>query len=525
MPGSKWSSSAVSTGACGSPSQQREHQEQQLLLAMQQLERAQAAICKGSAPSAIESKQHGGNSALTALTAIDCITEESSSMATDSCAPSCAASRESTAHGGGHFYEDAGTPKDQQQLQQQPGGSLQSLLSSSSLQKALSLNALTRRMSSGSAVIDGDAGGSLAEGRDSPHAVTAAGAAADSSPLAASRPVHPKGAGYTPPASPLAQQAASRQDSFGSDASPAGAAGAGVGSPFAACSDAAAATPVPAASSSPAAKRVRFALERPEGATASRDYSLLYAAPELMRGERWVRRCCSVSMCCALDCVQSIAGLVVAHPARLRFCFLPLLLLLLLRRSHRPTEKVDVFAFGIVLLELLSRTLVVNHCAEVCSHNAAATSSRRGSRHAKDASSRGRRDGEGEPQRGCEGNACPSNDRAGVAVSAHSSSHDSSVDGDAAAPHQQQVLLAYAQAVACGARPRLPPHFPERVAALIHACWAAEPHERPRMCDVLVELQAWSRDRQLVAALDDFVLGLADLGISPAQQGCGCTIS
>lgn len=286
MPGSKWSSSAVSTGACGSPSQQREHQEQQLLLAMQQLERAQAAICKGSAPSAIESKQHGGNSALTALTAIDCITEESSSMATDSCAPSCAASRESTAHGGGHFYEDAGTPKDQQQLQQQPGGSLQSLLSSSSLQKALSLNALTRRMSSGSAVIDGDAGGSLAEGRDSPHAVTAAGAAADSSPLAASRPVHPKGAGYTPPASPLAQQAASRQDSFGSDASPAGAAGAGVGSPFAACSDAAAATPVPAASSSPAAKRVRFALERPEGATASRDYSLLYAAPELMRGER-----------------------------------------------------------------------------------------------------------------------------------------------------------------------------------------------------------------------------------------------
>jgi hypothetical protein len=43
-----------------------------------------------------------------------------------------------------------------------------------------------------------------------------------------------------------------------------------------------------AAAAVPCVKKVRFSLARPEGATASRDFSLLYAAPELVRGERWV---------------------------------------------------------------------------------------------------------------------------------------------------------------------------------------------------------------------------------------------
>jgi hypothetical protein len=59
-------------------------------------------------------------------------------------------------------------------------------------------------------------------------------------------------------------------------------------------------------------------------------------------------------------------------------------------------------------------------------------------------------------------------------------------------------------------------------------CWASEPHERPRLCEVLQELQAWPKNRPLMAALNAYVLALADMGYpggAAKQPGCGCVIS
>lgn len=90
---------------------------------------------------------------------------------------------------------------------------------------------------------------------------------------------------------------------------------------------------------------------------------------------------------------------------------------------------------------------------------------------------------------------------------------------------EPQLLLSYARLVAGGYRPPLPPHFPPPVCDLIQDCWAAEPHERPRMADVRERLRALPRERGVVQALDSYLAGLADLGLGGRPTAACCTIS
>jgi hypothetical protein len=159
----------------------------------------------------------------------------------------------------------------------------------------------------------------------------------------------------------------------------------------------------------------------------------------------------------------------------------------------------------VLLYELLSRGLLVSHCAAAVGHNR---------------SRRSRHSGRHSPH----SNAAHTPSAAADTPAGFGASPDS-----AGALPEQQLLLAYAQMVAGGYRPPFPAHFPEAVVDLISSCWAAEPHERPRMSDVLVQLQAWQHDRQLVHCLDSYLAGLADLGYGPGMAepscGCGCVIS
>lgn len=171
----------------------------------------------------------------------------------------------------------------------------------------------------------------------------------------------------------------------------------------------------------------------------------------------------------------------------------------------RPTEKVDVFAFGVLLYELLSRRLIVSSVAEVCARN---SSSKRGSRRKQQQQLH-----TAEPAGGADDSL---------------DSSDGSCTPVESPPPEHQLLLTYAQLVAGGYRPPMLPHFPEPVRQLISKCWASEPHERPRMCEVLQELQAWPKNRLLMSALNAYVLALADMGYpggAAKQPKCGCVIS
>lgn len=236
-----------------------------ILIATPQLQQQQNAverpvISKVGAPTAIESKQHGSNSAFAALTAIDCITEETSSIATDSVMGSCPASRESTAHGGGRFFADVSVPaaggKDQENASNSGRGSSQFArgLKSSILLSARSSSGNMGLVSSGSG--EGLYAGSPA-------------------PASAVLPMeHKHGDGQNPKLQqstqfsagdqPLASSVVCAADSILDVAGKAEAATAGVASP----------------------KKVRFDMSRPAGSTPSRDYGLLYAAPELLSGQR-----------------------------------------------------------------------------------------------------------------------------------------------------------------------------------------------------------------------------------------------
>eukprot|EP00775_Hariotina_reticulata_P003117 gene3117-3395_t len=307
---------------------------------------------KSGAPCAIESKQHGSNSAFAALTAIDCITEETSSLATDSA------------------------------LETAASGQLES------------------------------SGGVAAKAAAEPKSPTACPA--------------------------VSTPAAANPGAYGSG------------------DQGAAAQTLPSSPRQAGGKRVRFTVERPAGATPSRDFGLLYAAPELVRG-------------------------------------------------YRPTEKVDVFAFGVLLFELLSRQLVVSQCVAFCQS---------GSRHSR------RKLSNNHDAHSCQEDPLP-----------RDNSCDSQHGIETPLP-EQQLLLAFAQRVAEGARLPFPEHFPQPVRDLISACWASEPHERPRMAEVLAQVQAVAADRHCVALLNSYVAGLAEMGYrmdamggSGAMCGCGCIIS
>jgi hypothetical protein len=174
-----------------------------------------------------------------------------------------------------------------------------------------------------------------------------------------------------------------------------------------------------------------------------------------------------------------------------------------------------VFAFGVLLYELLSRQLVASSVADVCARN---NSSRRGSRS-------GRHRSHHHPHHQQQQVKEPAAAAAAAAVNWWGEGDGSSSDSEDLPEHQ--LLLTYAQLVAGGYRPPMLRHFPDAVKQLISSCWAAEPHERPRMSEVLAELQSWQKNRPLLSALNAYVLALADMGYMgpPEQPGCGCVIS
>jgi hypothetical protein len=208
----------------------------------------------------------------------------------------------------------------------------------------------------------------------------------------------------------------------------------------------------------------------------------------------------------------------------------------------------------VLLMELVSRERVTTHCAGVVSRALASSGRHKSSsRHSTDSDAsqaltyaqhqqqhqqQQQQQQQASPlsPRGCGSTTSPF--ASGHAAASCSPQHTSgsngsnaSSDGDAAAGAgdvvpEHQVLLAYAQAVAAGARPPLPPHVPAPVVRLIGRCWAPEAHERPRMSEVLVELWALLQDRRVLAALDSYVLGLADMGYGPSNSmpGCSCVI-
>jgi hypothetical protein len=300
------SQAAASAGSKWTPTTLLQLQQQQQH-GSELLERS-TSIGKGCAPTAIESKQHGSNSAFAALTAIDCIAEEGSSMATDSCAPS----RDISAHGSCHFYSTSrdvsqwGSQDALQASPQQQGVShlsLPALVTSSSLSKVLGLSLLRQRSSASS--ITRDSSGGLrdndrqysANTKSSPPASPqgSLGSAHSSSPCS----LQAGGDSSSPSKKQLLQLLAAASDGrqgslLDADVSAKSqvvitADGAdSFTSKHQGLADNAADAAAPAAAAVPCVKKVRFSLARPEGATASRDFSLLYAAPELVRGERWV---------------------------------------------------------------------------------------------------------------------------------------------------------------------------------------------------------------------------------------------
>lgn len=236
--------------------------QQQLALQGQQVP-DRPMISKAGAPAAIESKQHGGNSAFAALTAIDCITEETSSIATDSVMGSCPPSRESTAHGGGHYFRDIpGSPvfvKDQEGLIDGPKGFARAA-------RGLGLSVLLPARSLGSSGVLSSSGSGEGLYAASPAAAAAVVNSSSSNASAKLQQLQLQSALEQKLASPVSPKFGSLE-SLSEGVHEAAAAAAG---------------PV---------KKVRFTMERPAGSTPSRDYGLLYTAPELLNGQRYVATC------------------------------------------------------------------------------------------------------------------------------------------------------------------------------------------------------------------------------------------
>ncbi|KAI8474943.1 MAG: hypothetical protein J3K34DRAFT_517795 [Monoraphidium minutum] len=181
---------------------------------------------------------------------------------------------------------------------------------------------------------------------------------------------------------------------------------------------------------------------------ASRDRGLLYAAPEVLRGER-------------LTC------------------------------------KADVYALGVCMYELFSRSLLL--APGGAPPGAPASPPSDGSASGRWAAAAG---AQLEKQPG-----------AGAAA-----------------------ILAYAARATDGARPPPPPYWPPPVTALVAACCAAEPHERPQVHEVRDALRALAADPRVAAALNRGAPAPAPAAAAEGAAGggaevvgvqphCGCRVS
>ncbi|KIY99458.1 hypothetical protein MNEG_8502 [Monoraphidium neglectum] len=182
-------------------------------------------------------------------------------------------------------------------------------------------------------------------------------------------------------------------------------------------------------------RRVRYPQsDRREGPIASRDRGLLYAAPEVLRGDR-------------------------------------------------ITEKADVFSFGVVLYELLSRSLLL---AWRLTPPPPPAANGGGSSHAADRSA----------------------SRSGRWAAAAAAQLQHRGGGAEAA-----AMLAYARRVSDGYRAPRPPFWPPQIRGLVDACCAQEPHERPRMEEVLEALREICGDERVISDLNSYIH--KDVGFVP----------
>ncbi len=153
----------------------------------------------------------------------------------------------------------------------------------------------------------------------------------------------------------------------------------------------------------------------------------------------------------------------------------------------RLTEKADVFSFGVVLYELLSRSLLLSWrlAAPAPAVAPAAAAAAPGPPAADRSASR--------------------SGRWAAAAAAQLQTRGAGIEA--------VQMLAYAQRVADGYRPPNPPFWPPQFASLVASCTAQEPHERPRMAEVLEALRALAGDAKVVTKLNAYVH--KDIGYVP----------
>lgn len=193
-------------------------------------------------------------------------------------------------------------------------------------------------------------------------------------------------------------------------------------------------------------RRVRFtsADQGGSGGATSRDRGLLYTAPEVLRGER-------------------------------------------------RTEKADVFAFGVICYEVLSRSLLLSwRTSPPAPAPPAANSSHHHHHH--------------HQTPGALDRSVSRSGRWAAAAATQLAARG--------APPAAARMVAYVARVADGYRPPAPPFWPSPVVDLVAACTAQEPHERPRMAEVVEVLEAIRSDDKIVARLNAYVH--QDVGFVPA---------
>jgi hypothetical protein len=155
----------------------------------------------------------------------------------------------------------------------------------------------------------------------------------------------------------------------------------------------------------------------------------------------------------------------------------------LLTHQHRITEKADVFSFGVVLYELLSRSLLL---AWRLTPPPPPAANGGGSSHAADRSA----------------------SRSGRWAAAAAAQLQHRGGGAEAA-----AMLAYARRVSDGYRAPRPPFWPPQIRGLVDACCAQEPHERPRMEEVLEALREICGDERVISDLNSYIH--KDVGFVP----------